>query len=107
MTPETLAILTNPEVIAVDQDAAGKQGHIIYQEGPIAIMVKPLADGSKAVGFFNREQGDVSETIKFSDIGLSQQATVRDLWAKKDLGSFHDSFTTDVPEHGVVFVRIH
>ncbi|MEO6802036.1 MAG: glycoside hydrolase family 27 protein [Granulicella sp.] len=106
MTPETHDLLTNPEVIAVDQDPSGTQGHRIFEQGPIVIMVKPLADGSKAVGFFNREQGTVSETVKFSDIGLSQQATVRDLWEKKDLGSFNGSFSIDVPEHGVVLVRI-
>jgi alpha-galactosidase len=107
MTPEALAILTNPEVLAVDQDPAGIQGHRIMEQGAIVIMVKPLADGSKAVGFFNREQGVVSVSVKFSDIGVGHSASVRDLWEKKDLGSFTDNFSTDVPEHGVVLVRIH
>ena len=52
MTPETLAILTNPEVIAVDQDPLGIQGHRVAQEGQLEVWVKPLADGSKAVGLF-------------------------------------------------------
>jgi alpha-galactosidase len=107
MTPQTLAILTNPEVIAIDQDPAGIQGHRILEQGAIVVMVKPLADGSKAVGFFNREQGVVTVSVKLSDIGLGHTASVRDLWEKKDRGSFTDSFSTDVPEHGVVFVRIH
>lgn len=106
MTPQTLAILTNPEVLAVDQDPAGIQGRIIMEQGPIVVMMKPMVDGSKAVGFFNREQGVVTIPVKFSDLGLGEAASVRDLWEKKDLGTFHGSFTTDVPEHGVVFVRI-
>jgi len=106
MTPETQTILTNPEVIAVDQDAAGVQGHIVVQEGPLVVMVKPLVDGSKAVGLFNREQGIVTATIKFSDLGLGADATVRDLWKREDLGRFNGSFTADVAEHGVVMLRI-
>ncbi len=106
MKPETLAILTNPEVIAVDQDPAGIQGHMIMQQGPIVVMMKPMKDGSKAVGLFNREQGVVTVTVKFSDIGLQEDALVRDLWNQADLGKFHGSFSVDVPDHGVVFVRI-
>jgi len=107
MTPQTLAILTNPEVIDVDQDPAGIQGRSIMEEGPIVVMMKPMADGSKAVGFFNREQGVVTVSVKFADIGLSEATSVRDLWQKKDLGEFRGSFSANVPEHGVVFVRIH
>ncbi len=106
MTPETVAILTNPELIAVDQDPAGMQGHRIMEQGAIVVMMKPMADGSKVVGFFNREQGVVTASVKFSDIGLGDSASVRDLWAKKELGVQHGSFTTDVTEHGVVLVRI-
>ncbi len=106
MTPSTISILTNPEVLAIDQDSAGIQGHRIFEQGAIVVMMKPLANGSKAVGFFNREQGTVSVSVKFTDVGLGRTAFVRDLWEKKDRGSFTDSFTTEVPEHGVVFVRI-
>ncbi|MEO6965914.1 MAG: glycoside hydrolase family 27 protein [Acidobacteriaceae bacterium] len=106
MTPETVAILTNPEVIAVDQDPAGMQGRQIYVQGAIVVMMKPLADGSKAVGLFNREQGDVTVSVNFKDIGLGDEAEVRDLWLHKDLGKFHGSYSVDVPTHGVVLVRI-
>ncbi|MEO6983484.1 MAG: glycoside hydrolase family 27 protein [Edaphobacter sp.] len=106
MTPQTLAILSNPEVIAVDQDPAGIQGHRVMEQGPIVVMMKPLQDGSKAVAFFNREQGVVTVGVKFSDIGLPEDVSVRNLWERKDLGKFHSSFSVDVPEHGVVLVRI-
>ncbi|MGH9433788.1 MAG: glycoside hydrolase family 27 protein [Terriglobia bacterium] len=106
MTPETLAILTNHEVIAVDQDRAGIQGHRITQEGPFEVWVKPLADGSKAVGLFNRSEWPMRMRVNFSDIGISGSAAVRDLWAHQDLGTFTGSFFAEVPKHGVVLVRI-
>lgn len=106
MTPETVAILTNPEVISVDQDPAGIQGRMIVQQGPVAVMVKPLADGSKAVGLFNREQGVVTVSVKLNDIGVPDEAAVRDLWLRRDLGKFHGSYSVDVPEHSGVLVRI-
>ena len=108
--PIDLEILTNSEVIAVDQDPKGVQGHRIWEEGPYEIWMKPLADGSTAVGFFNRGEGmDRTDrlTLQLKDIGITGSATVRDLWAHKDLGQFTGSFTADVPTHGVVMVRIH
>ena len=70
------------------------------------MRMKPLRDGSRAVGLFNREQGVVTATVKFSEIGLGEDAQVRDLWQQEELGRFHGSFSVDVPEHGVVLVRI-
>lgn len=69
--------------------------------------MKPLKDGSKAEGFFNREQGVITAGVKFSEIGLPEDALVRDLWERKNLGKFQGSFSVDVPEHGLVLVRIH
>jgi alpha-galactosidase len=106
ISPESLAILSNPEVIAVDQDPAGVQGRRIAEEGPLDIWMKPLADGSKAVGLFNRGEDGAPITVYFKDAGVGESATVRDLWARKDLGTFKDSFTTKVARHGVVMLRI-
>ena len=106
MTPETLAILTNKEVIALDQDPAGKQGYRVWQEGPYEVWVKPLADGSKAVGLFNRGNSPMKITANFPDVGLSGTVKVRDLWAHKDLGTASGSFSAVVPRHGVVLVRM-
>jgi alpha-galactosidase len=103
---ETLAILTNPEVIAVDQDPLGKEGHRVWEEGPLEIWMKPLVDGGKAVGLFNREQSTIRMTVHFSQIGIGTRATVRDLWAHRDLGTFMGSFSADVEHHGVVLVKI-
>ncbi len=106
MTPYTLDILTNREVIAVDQDPLGKQGFRVAQEGPFEVWMKPMADGSKVVGLFNRQRTTEPMTVKFSQIGVQGEASIRDLWVKKDLGTFKDSFTAYVPRHGVVLVRI-
>ncbi len=106
MTKSTIEILTNPEVIAVDQDAKGIQGHRVSQVGPLEVWVKLLADGSQAVGLFNRGESVNPVTVKFSDIGVSGSATLRDLWAHKDLGSFRDHYTASVAVHGVVMVKV-
>jgi alpha-galactosidase len=72
----------------------------------IEIWVKPLADGSKAVGLFNRSEADTTISAKWSDLGITGKQTVRDLWRQKDVGEFTDAFTASVPLHGVVFVRV-
>jgi len=66
----------------------------------------PLADGAKAVGMFNRELGTMPVTVHFRDIAVGATASVRDLWARKDLGVFQDSFTARVPAHGVVKIKV-
>jgi alpha-galactosidase len=106
MTPETVDILTNKEVIAIDQDPAGIQGHRVWQEGPLEIWMKPLKDGSRALALFNRNSTASEMTLRFTDAGLGNRATVRDLWQHKDLGSFSGTFTTHVPRHGVVLLRV-
>jgi alpha-galactosidase len=106
MTPYTVQLLTNPDVIAVDQDPAGKQGYRVAQEGPFEVWMKPMADGSKVVGLFNRQRTTEQMTVNFSDIGISGNASVRDLWLHKDLGTFSGKFSAYVPMHGVVLVRI-
>jgi len=106
MSPETKEILLNSEVIAVDQDAKGIQGHRIWQEGPLEIWVKPLADGSHAVGLFNRGESATTMTLEFNSIGAAASAKVRDLLDHKDLGTLQKSYSAEVPMHGAVFVRV-
>ncbi|HJT01094.1 MAG TPA: glycoside hydrolase family 27 protein [Terriglobales bacterium] len=106
MSAADLAILTNKEVIAVDQDAKGVQGHRVAQEGPLEVWAKPLADGSYAVGLFNRGESANPVTLQLKDIGISGSARVRDLWAHRDLGSFSGRYTTTVPRHGAVMLKV-
>ena len=70
MSPETIALLTNREVIAIDQDAAGKQGDRFSAEGPMEVWVRQLADGSKAVGLFNRHFGPLDMQVDFHELGF-------------------------------------
>jgi alpha-galactosidase len=107
MTPETLSILTNKEVVAVDQDAKGVQGRRVAQEGPLEVWSKPLADGSVAVGLFNRGESQNPVTVNFKDVGRGNAVKIRDLWKHEDLGIFEQSYTAEVPRHGAVLIRIH
>ena len=71
------------------------------------VWFKPLADGSRAVVLFNRSSGDTEISVTWQEIELSvQEAVVRDLWQKEDLGQFQNSFSAVVPSHGVVMVKI-
>jgi alpha-galactosidase len=108
MSAETREILTNREVIAVDQDPLGMQGRKVRDNGPQEVWMKPLADGSRAVILFNRgtEAGDIA--VSWEEIGLAPagQALVRDLWKKADAGSFRGRFEAKAGPHDVVMVRI-
>ncbi len=106
MSPETIALLTNREVIAIDQDAAGKQGDRFSAEGPMEVWVRQLADGSKAVGLFNRHFGPLDMQVDFHELGFKGAVKVRDVWAARDLGSMKDSYKAQVPGHGVALLRI-
>ncbi len=105
MTPETLALLTNREVIAIDQDPAGIQGDRVSAEGPVEIWARPLADGSKAVGLFNRHPGPMDIHVDFRQLGFDRPAHARDIWQAKDLGQM-SSYQARVSGHGVVLLRI-
>ena len=106
MTPETIAILTNRDVVAVDQDAAGKQGDRVSAEGPIEIWVRPLADGSKAIGIFNRHPSPLTTQVDFRQLGFTRAVKARDLWLSKDLGKISAPYTVTIPGHGVLFLRV-
>jgi alpha-galactosidase len=106
MTPETKDLLTNREIIAIDQDEAGVQGHRVWDEGPLEIWMKPLGDGSRAVGLFNRGESTLKINLDFKSVGAPTSATLRDLWEHKDLGTASGSYAADVPKHGVVMLKL-
>jgi alpha-galactosidase len=106
MTPETVALLTNKGVIAVNQDKAGMQGDRVMAEGPIEVWVRPLADGSKAVGIFNRHPKVMTAEVDFRKLGFAKGVKAVDIWEGKDLGSIDGLYKTTVPAHGVVFLRV-
>ena len=106
MTAETRELLTNSEVIAVDQDPKGLQGHRLWEEGPLEIWVKPLADGSQAVALFNRGESALEMRLDAHLIGVPTSSKLRDLLDHKDLGPIQDSYVTKVPMRGVVLLRV-
>jgi alpha-galactosidase len=106
MDETTKSILMNKEVIAVDQDALGKQGDRVSAIGPYEVWMKPLKDGSRAVALFNRSEAVYPITLQLQAVGFSGPAHARDLWAHKDLGILHGSYTATVPKHGVVMLRL-
>ena len=106
LDPFTLSLLTNDEVIAVDQDALVDQAIPVAETAETLVYRKRLEDGSQAIGLFNRGETRSEITVKWSQIGLSGEHQVRDLWRQKDLGRFADSFTALVAPHGVLLVRI-
>ncbi|WP_420138546.1 glycoside hydrolase family 27 protein [Sphingomonas sp.] len=109
MTPQTRDILLNRDVIAVDQDRLGRQGHRVWREGKQEVWSKPLADGGRAVLLWNRDDTPSTITADWVTLGLpaSLGMQVRDLWAHKDLGRTSARFSSTVPPHGVVMVRLH
>jgi alpha-galactosidase len=102
----TKNLLSNDEVIEVDQDPLGHQAARIAKNGDLEIWAKDMEDGSKAVGLFNRGEASAQVEVKWADLGLTGKHAVRDLWRQKDAGEFADSFTAEVPRHGVVLVRV-
>jgi len=100
-----LNLVTNHEVLAVNQDALCKQGYRLENEkGNYEVWAKDLADGSKAVGLFNLS--DDNQVLTLSAQTLGMKGTVRDLWRQKDIGTLEDSFSANVSAHGVVFLKI-
>ncbi|MEO7931564.1 MAG: glycoside hydrolase family 27 protein [Chthoniobacterales bacterium] len=102
----TLNLLTNDEVLEIDQDELCKQGTAVSSANDLDVYMKPLVDGSVAVGIFNRSNVAETVTAKWSDLRLNGKCLVRDLWQQKDLGTFDQKFEAPVPAHGVVLVRI-
>jgi alpha-galactosidase len=102
----TLALLTNDEVLAIDQDPLGKPASRKSTLGSSEVWARPLDDGSLAVGLFNRDRGSTRITVKWADLGITGQQRVRDLWLHKDLGIFDRSFTALVRAHGVMLAKI-
>jgi alpha-galactosidase len=108
MTAEIREILTNKEVIAVNQDALGREGHRVRKDGDLEVWSKELGDGSRAVILLNRGSGENEISFKWDEIGYPNQlsAKVRDLWAHKDAGQFAGGYKATVASHAVVMVRV-
>ena len=106
MSPQILAILTNREVIAVDQDKDGKQGQRVWKSGDQEIWTRPLAGGALAIALFNRAKDEAKVSLRWTDIGINGKARLRDLWAHKDIEWPGPEYSGTIPGHGVVMLRV-
>jgi alpha-galactosidase len=108
MRPEIHDILTNREVIAVDQDALGGEGERVAKNGDLEVWAKQLQDGSRAVVLLNRGSAEQEITVSWQDLGYPNHLSgaVRDLWQHKELGKFTGKFSGTVASHGVVMVTV-
>jgi alpha-galactosidase len=108
MTAATREILTNREVIAVNQDELGTQGKRAAEIAPgLEIWARPLKGDGSAVVLFNRTEAEATIAVQWTQLGLSPgKAKVRDLWAHADRGEVAEGFSTTVPAHGVVMLRV-
>jgi alpha-galactosidase len=104
--PWTLAVLTNPEVLVVNQDSLGAAGGAAASADGLEVWAKKMADGSLAVGLFNRGEIEDIVTADWSKLGITGRYAVRDLWLRKNLGRFKDKYAASVPSHGVVLLRL-
>jgi alpha-galactosidase len=102
----TLNLLTNDEVIEIDQDPLGKQASLAVRQGSLEVWVKDLADGSKAVGLFNRTMFNTTISVSWDQIGLNGPQHIRDLWRQQDIGASGRGYSTIVPWHGVKLIKV-
>ncbi|OGD19019.1 MAG: hypothetical protein A2W03_13435 [Candidatus Aminicenantes bacterium RBG_16_63_16] len=102
----TLGLLTNDEVLDVDQDPLGRPGRRAAKNGSLEVWSRPMEDGSLAVGLFNRGEGLKVVQANWQDLGLRGPQEVRDLWRQQDVGIAEGKFEAAVGRHGVVLVRM-
>ena len=107
MTPFTLNLLENDEVLNVNQDALGDQAVIVSIQGDTRVYAKKMTDGSRAVGLFNLSSNTVAAvTVKWDDLKIRGTHVVRDLWRHKDLGQFNGQYSMPVAPHSAELVKV-
>lgn len=102
----TLNLLTNDEVLAINQDALGKQAIPMMKNDTVQVWVKELADGNKALGVFNLGNQTEKFTLNTESFGIKEGVTIRDLWRQKDLGMLKTDIEVTVASHGVVLLKL-
>ena len=110
MTDETKSILMNAEVIAIDQDPAAKPVQTLATNGDLVTLWRPMQDGSIVIGLFNRGASPATAAFSWKNLpgGLAgkKKLTARDLWKHEAVQVSGDSYSTTVPTHGVVLLKV-
>lgn len=105
--PQSLIdVAGNREVIAIDQDPAGRPGAIISKTGDSEVVVKALAGGGRAVALINRGSAPVTASVTLAQLGFSGPVTVRDLWTHKDASPVYDAITVTLAAHETRLLRV-
>jgi alpha-galactosidase len=102
----TKDLLTNHDVIDIDQDPMGKAATRKWQDGYLEVWMRPLWDGTYGVALFNRAPLKMKLKVAWDDLGLGHNAKVRDCWLRKDLGTLRGGITREVPSHGAMLFRV-
>jgi len=105
-TPAIEKILLNKEVIAVDQDDLGIQGHRVLQQGLTEVWTKPLSDGTTAVALFNLGEEEQKVNVRWQELQLKNVRSVRDLWRSIDLGNLTEGYEGTLPVHGAALLKV-
>ena len=108
LTPEVMGVLTNREVVAIDQDSLGKQAERVYQEGPVQIWSRPLADGGRALAVINFGEDTTflrGVGLHLKEAGVTSGMKARDVWAAKDLGAIKDDYKVTLKRHEMLLLR--
>ena len=106
----TLSLLENDEVLAIDQDALGKEATCVLSDGDLRLYEKELEDGGRALGFFNVGVKPLKlDFDQFARIGIFGKQVVRDLWRQKNVAALNtktDSLPLIIPGHGVMLFKL-
>lgn len=102
----TLNLLTNDEVIALDQDPLGKQAVPVIKRDSIQVWEKQLSDGNIAIGIFNLDSKSKEFNLSLKELGIDDEVLLRDLWRQINIGKFNNNYNTIIPSHGVVLLKV-
>jgi alpha-galactosidase len=103
----TLNLLTNEEVIAINQDALGKAAQkIAILDNNVQVWTKPLEDGSIAVGLFNPSDKKTETTFSLNTLKMTGNYKIRDVWRNKDIGVIKDQLKVNIPPHGIFLIKM-
>ena len=103
-SPETIALLTNRAVIAIDQDPLGRAGRRVLQRGPLEVWTRPLDGGRTAVALFNRGEAPAEVVASLAELGLARGLSATDAWTGRSLGVIDERIAADVEPHGSVLL---
>jgi alpha-galactosidase len=103
-TPETIALLTNRDLIAIDQDPLGRSGRRVAQHGPLEVWTRPLDRQRTAVALFNRGEAPAEVAASFAELGIDGPRSASDVWESRSLGALDGRVAATVEPHGVFLV---